>query len=176
MSTNPKSHSLSSLAERTDAKLRYARLMLRELDADSFTGTDFERVHVEAIYGHVFGAWDAFLFEVNSFYNLGLTDRKVSVHQVKQAAERADPKRLELDQLVEATQETWYGDAKATRDQSHHRQGVKRHFSVGAGDDIVNLQAHGRSRSREHLPDHLEHHLSSFEDLIKRLREVRRAP
>ena len=50
---------------RADDKIRYARLMLKELGETSKEDRDFTRAHEEAFLFHLFGALDAFTEELN---------------------------------------------------------------------------------------------------------------
>jgi len=54
---------IKNVQERTNAKLRYARLHLEELRSyrRKGSGDDFERSHQEAFLFHLFGTRDAFL-------------------------------------------------------------------------------------------------------------------
>jgi hypothetical protein len=66
---------------RTSAKIRYAKVMLAELEgyAHRGSGDDFERSHQEAFLAHLFGARDAFLQELNEYYSCSIPIEEVSV-------------------------------------------------------------------------------------------------
>lgn len=60
---------ITNTKERTNAKLRYARIHLNELRLyqRKGSGDDFERSHQESFFFHLFGALDAFLQELNLY-------------------------------------------------------------------------------------------------------------
>ena len=64
---------------RTDAKLKYAQVhldLLRELGGNG--GADFDRAIEESILFHLLGAKEAFLIEINAYYNCGVPAEAVT--------------------------------------------------------------------------------------------------
>jgi hypothetical protein len=77
-----------NLQDRTDAKLRYAKLHLEELQAvKRLNGDDLERSHEEAFLYHLFGARDALLSEINLYYAAGQPDG-ASMGKIREALGR----------------------------------------------------------------------------------------
>src|SRR5262249_21011789 len=76
---------------RTDAKIRYAEAMLRDLpkvpgaEGDDMQvrpgaeGDDFQRAREEAFVFHLHGAIDAFLHEINDHHGCGLAANQVTL-------------------------------------------------------------------------------------------------
>ena len=60
---------------RTDSKLRFAKVHLTELEEcpTKGHGHDFERAHQESFLFHLLGVRDAFLQELNIYYECGLS-------------------------------------------------------------------------------------------------------
>ena len=72
-------------AERTDRKLRYAKIHLDELIHyhNSGSGDDFERAHCESFLFQLIGARDTFLQEINISHKLGLSVHNVTMRTFK---------------------------------------------------------------------------------------------
>src|SRR5437588_12950098 len=95
---------IASLQERTDAKLRYANVHLREIEAlPGLTGDDFDRAHQESFLFHLMGAMDAFLAEINCCYGCNLADDGISPGKLREAITKIkgenSPELKELYQL-----------------------------------------------------------------------------
>jgi hypothetical protein len=76
-------------ADRTEAKLTYANLMLRELQAHrGLDGDDFQRSHEEAFLFHLHGALEAFLQEINEHCNCGILAHQVSISRLENELRR----------------------------------------------------------------------------------------
>ena len=75
---------LEHFVGRTDAKLRYAKLILDELsnDPERGRGQDFERAHQEAFLFQLAGVVDAFLQELNVRHVLAIEPRCVNSSSV----------------------------------------------------------------------------------------------
>ncbi len=161
--------------ERTDAKIDYARLMLAPLQQIAHMGgTNFERAHEEAFFFHLRGAQDAFLIELNIYYNAGLDLQKISAGKLRNALAaqgRQSPELAELYQL-EQDSASWYHRLKEMRDWTTHFRGVPRMFFVGGENDgQVRLRGPvSATLTDRHLPDELAHWLALMEALIGRLR------
>ena len=129
---------LNNAQDRTKAKLCYARLHLDELRLyhRKGSGDDFERCHIESFLFHLFGARDAFLQELNLYYDCGLELHEVSVHRLDAYFKNKGVNCTELEELgvLEAERGSWLHNAKEMRNHSTHRQSIPRVFHVGGPD------------------------------------------
>lgn len=130
-------NTVDNLQARTDAKLRFAEVMLRELEGlTSCNGDDFDRSPQEAFLFHLLGALDAFLAEINCYYHCNLAGDGISPGKLRNAivAARGDnaPELKELYRL-EPLQGSWLSHARAMRDHSTHLGGVPRVYNARVG-------------------------------------------
>jgi len=129
---------LENLRARTDAKLRFAEVHLKELLLlPILTGDDFDRAHQESYLYHLLGAKGAFLSELNAYYQCGLPATNLTIGRLRNAlvgAGRASPELKELYEL-EKDENSWLFHAKEMRDHSTHISSVSRAFHVGGADD-----------------------------------------
>ena len=125
---------IKNLHERTDAKLRYACVHLNELESMiSRCGDDFERAHTESFLYHLLGVRDAFLAELNIYYEANLPNSDVTPGNLRNSLKNKgqfSPELAELHQL-ENDKGSWFCQAKNMRDHSTHNVGVRRNFHVG---------------------------------------------
>jgi hypothetical protein len=131
---------LRGLQDRTNAKLRYANVHLDELKSmPSRSGDDFDRAHQESFLYHLLGVRDAFLAELNSYYECGLSGSAVTLGKLKDALARMNRSSPEVAALykLETDPGGWLSQAKEMRDHSTHVAGVPRTFHVGGEDDGV---------------------------------------
>ena len=93
---------ITNAKKRTNAKLRYARVHLEELRSHQRKGSgdDFERSHQESFLFHLLGARDAFLQELNLYYNCGLELRKVRTSSLTQKLDKMGIRCPELNKLI----------------------------------------------------------------------------
>ena len=93
---------ITNTKERTNAKLRYARVHLEELRSHQRKGSgdDFERSHQESFLFHLLGARDAFLQELNLYYNCGLELHKVRTSSLNQKLDKMGIRCPELNKLI----------------------------------------------------------------------------
>ena len=126
-------HESESAQNRTDAKLRYAAILLEELRKVERRGDDFERAHQESFLFHFFGVRDAFLNELNVIYECGLPLSKIRKESLAKALRDNGKQSNELKTIVtlEADPESWLSCAKEMRDHSAHRHRVPRVFHQG---------------------------------------------
>jgi hypothetical protein len=118
------------LQERTDAKLRYARVHLEELKAQGPPdGGDFDRAHQESFLFHLLGTADAFLAELCHYCRVVIPGT-VSAGKIRAALKTRGISSPELRALYELEQDqtSW---AKDMRDHSTHVQGVRRAYFLG---------------------------------------------
>lgn len=127
-----------NLVSRTDTKLKYAQIhleLLRERGGNG--GTDFDRAVEESILFHLLGAKEAFLLEINAYYNCGLPAEAVTPGSLRKVFMARGIKCPELANLYELENEpeSWLAHAKQMRDHSTHVGGVPRAFHVGGEND-----------------------------------------
>ena len=138
------------------------------------SGDDFERSHQEAFLYQLIGVRDAFLQELNFYYQCGLTFQQVrpdSIRKCMQIRKQVCPE-LQILSALETEVGSWLNVAKEMRDHSTHRRSVPRTFDIG-GDEHGKITLQD-PRTKVHTPgDQIEvfsvwHH--EMEDLIRRLR------
>jgi len=164
---------MSLEADRTSQKLRFARLHLDELRSRTPPprGDDFERSHHEAFLAQLFGAYDAFLHELNFLLRCGLPQDGISPGKMRNAfkAKRNAPSRI-LSELYELDQDSdsWFRKAKKFRDHIMHVSYIRLSFELGGRVAFKDPQ------SMADLPNDVEttfsSWLSSMEEMIHRLR------
>ena len=126
---------LQNLRTRADAKLKYAQIhldLLRERGGNG--GADFDRGVEESILFHLLGAKEAFLVELNAYYNCGLPVVDVTPGKLRQVFSQRGvqcPELAELYKLENDDPKSWLADAKEMRDHSTHVDGVPRAFHLG---------------------------------------------
>jgi hypothetical protein len=166
-----------TLQDRTDAKMRYAEVHLRELqDYGPLDGSDFDKAHEESFLMHLFGTRDALLAELNEYYSAGLPAHEVRPGKLFEALGRAGKQCTELARLHALDQDntSWFSFAKVMRDHAEHRAGMSRDFQI-----IIGPQAQRRVRLRvpstgqlidENFPDLFHHWLQEMRQLVAELR------
>ena len=106
------------LQERSDAKLRYARVHLEELKSQDLpSGDDFDRAHQESFLFHLLGVRDAFLAELNYYFQAGLAPDALSLGRIQDALKQRNVTSKELRTLrdLEQDKSSWYSKAKDMR-------------------------------------------------------------
>ena len=166
---------IKALQDRTDAKLRYAAVHLHELNAmPSRRGDDFDRADQESFLYHLLGVRDAFLVELNAYYEGGLPGSGVTLGKLREALERTNRSSPEVGELftLEKDPESWLNQAKEMRDHSTHVAGVPRTFHAGGEDDGVVWLRNPRTNQpveRDFVLEFEAWH-ASMGELIERLR------
>jgi hypothetical protein len=124
---------LDAAQSRTDAKLSYAEVHLRELEGCERRGDTYDRAHQESFLFHLFGVRDAFLQELNVRYALGLPLNGVTLNTITNRVREKGVLVPALDALVKLENDagSWLSAAKELRDYSTHRHGVPRTYYVG---------------------------------------------
>jgi hypothetical protein len=166
---------LQNLRERADAKLRFANIHLNELKAlEYISGSDFERAHQEAFLYHLLSAKDAFLLELNVYYNVNLPEQNLTVKKLRKAISAKGKNSEELNELLKLENEAdaWLNHAKAMRNHATHISDVPRSYYLGGE---RNRQVHLRNpKSGEiierHFVDEFTDWLRNMEVLLERLR------
>jgi hypothetical protein len=124
-----------SLTARTDAKLRYATLHIKELRDCQLPGQghDFERAHLEAFFAQLFGAYSALFHELNEDLGCGLKPESVSLGKLRSAMKDTRPVSPKLTGLFDLEKDTtsWLAQAKRMRDHVMHTAGIPLVFYEG---------------------------------------------
>jgi len=128
---------LNVARERTDAKLRYARVHLTELKMTPRRGSDFDTAHQESFLFHLFGVRDALLQEINIFHSCGLPIEKVTRRQLENVFRNTESPSPALDALIKIEDDpnSWLSAAAEMRHQSTHRRNVPRLYHLGGDND-----------------------------------------
>jgi hypothetical protein len=124
--------------ERTEQKLRYAKLHLDELAAaPPGRGDDFERAHHEAALPQLHGAYDSFLGELNVILGCKLDAAHVDLRRLRESLRAQGRSSAVLDQLYELQQDpqSWLGQLQNLRHASTHRKAVPLAFHLGGTKD-----------------------------------------
>ena len=171
-------NTIKNLQARTDAKLRYAEIQLLDIERiPRRNGNDFERSHQEAYLFHLIGALDAFLSEINVYYQCGLAADGISAGKMRNVImKRAGKNAPELSELhdIAALQGTWLANGKVMRDHSTHRGGVPRVISLGGELDGVNYLKNPETGAviEEDYPLVFRRWHAQASDIVKRLRST----
>lgn len=163
------------LQERTEAKLRYARIHLDELKAQGLPdGGDFDRAHQESFLFHLLGTVDAFLAELCHYYQIAVsgTVSPGGIRAILKAKGKSSP---ELDKLYELQQDqtSWYSQAKDMRNHSTHIHGVRREYFLGGKNHQKIKLKHPSTGmlTNEHFIIEFENWINSMESLVFSLRK-----
>jgi hypothetical protein len=165
---------IENLIDRTDAKLRYADIYVTELRKLNNNGDDIDRAHQESFLFHLWGAKDAFLIELNYYYNINLPIDKVRNGTLQEELKKINKVSVELDELVsmEKDNSNWLFVMKDMRDSSTHRTAVPRAFHIGGEFDnqvFLRNQKTGQNIER-HFVDEFAEWSSHMKILLQRLR------
>ena len=167
---------LEPLRARSDAKLRYARIHLDELRAAPATNReDFDCAHKEAFLYHLVSAKEAFVGELNVYYQCGLPADGMSLGNMHEALKRKDrtsPEEAELYKL-EKDDTSWLSVAKEMRDYSTHVAAVARNFYIRVG--VESWESLRNPKTDQEIPGHFldvfAGWLNKMESLLERLRK-----
>lgn len=167
--------SLANIKTRTDAKLRYAEIILNELKKNGgHGGTDFDRAYQEAFLFHLLGAKEAFLSELNFYYAVGVPERDISPGKIRDALKKRGLESTELAELycLGNNQKSWLFHAKEMRDHSAHVAEVPRAYHMGGPDNgKVFLRNPATLETVDlHVPDALSEWLDNMTTLLECLR------
>lgn len=166
---------INSARARVEQKLIYARVHLRELHAHSFPRYgEFERAHEESFLFHLLGAREAFLAELNEYYECGLARDSVTLGKLRRALKQKDRVSAEVQELYRLEMEsgTWFSQAKAMRDHSTHVHAIPRTFhSGGANDGQVRLRhpVSNQEMARD-FRDEFDNWFAAMVELLRTLR------
>jgi hypothetical protein len=127
--------------ERSEQKLRFARIHLEELRTHPSrnTGDDFERAHHEAFLFQFYGATDAFLQELNIYYSTELQSDKVSRREMKMKLKKMGVISTEFAELteLEANADSFLSNAAEMRHHATHRGGIPMQHNLNAASYLV---------------------------------------
>jgi hypothetical protein len=125
---------VDGLQARTDSKIRFAQIHLDELTARNISnGDDFERAHQESFLYHLLGVKESFLIELNAYYKTELSEKRISIGNMKKALAERGQESNELTEIyrLQNDESSWLFQAKIMRDYSTHVGNVPRHFHLG---------------------------------------------
>lgn len=169
-------NNFNPLIERTDAKLRYAKIHLEELvnHLKVAHGDDFGRSHEESFLFHLFGARDAFLQELNSYYGFNFPEKDVQIRSLKKEADKLGgiyPEVNYIEQL-ERDSSSWLSKAKEWRNHSTHRNNLVHHYYLGGENHgkIHTTDPKSKQRNDIHISDLYSEWLMEMDNMIKQLR------
>ena len=165
---------IQNLCDRTDAKLRYADIYVAELRKLTSNGDDVDRAHQESFLFHLWGAKDAFLIELNYYYNINLPIDKVKNGTLQVELKKLNKVSIELDELLKLEKDNnrWLFVMKDMRDSSTHRTAVPRVYHIGGEFDnqvFLRNQKTGQNIER-HFVDEFADWGSNMKILLQRLR------
>jgi len=162
---------LNAAQERTDAKLRYAGVHLKELKLIPRGGSDFDKAHQESFLFHLFGVRDALLQEMNCFHSCGLPIDKVSRWRLEQALKDTGTSSPALDALaqLEDDPQSWLSCASEMRHHSTHRKNVGRVYYLGC-EDVHLKDTRTNQEIQRDFVELFSDWLSEMEKLVKQLR------
>ncbi len=169
---------LQSLIDRTDSKIKYALVHLNELKTyqNRGSGDDFERSHHESYLFHLYGVRDAFLQEINLYYDINLSPEKVTMSSLNDQLKKGHKVCPELEKInkLEGNQNSWLGIIKEMRHHSTHRYHINRHVYAGGQDDgrVELVNPRSREKSNQDVLEDFEEWQQEKEKLIKGLRET----
>lgn len=166
---------LERIRSRTDKKLRYAKVHLDELrSSEPVSGDDFDRAHQESFLYHLLGAKEAFIHELNFYYDGRIDPNALTQGKLRNELNSRGIKSKELGELykLENDKNSWLFHAKEMRDFSTHISGIIRAFHLGGE---RNGQIYLKNpKTNEVIPNHFVQEFSNWqtqmEALLERLR------
>lgn len=166
---------IQNLRSRADAKLTYAQIHLELLhERGGNGGADFDRAVEESILFHLLGAKEAFLIEINAYYNCGVPPEAVTPGSLRMVFIARSVKCPELVELYELENEpdSWLAHAKQMRDHSTHVAGVPRAFHFGGKYDgkVFLRNPNTGAHVEVHAPEVLAEWVGNMRVLLEKLR------
>jgi len=166
---------MQPLIERTHAKLRYAKIILDEIKVIGIlNGGDFDKAHQEAFLFHLAGAREAFLAELNFYYDAGLSADSISIGKLRKAIMDKGASSPEVAELYRKENEVghWLYFVKNMRDISTHMLGVPRHYHLGGPNHqkVFLTKPNSTANIEVHFIEAFEEWLSNMESLLERMR------
>ena len=100
-------------------------------------GSDFERAHHEAFLSQLFGAYSAFLIELNIYLKCDLPEENISLGKLWNKIKEHNKSSTVLTELYKLSTDSnsWFYIAKDMRDLSTHVSGIPlaHYASIGGG-------------------------------------------
>jgi hypothetical protein len=136
----------SAYRERTDAKLRYAKIHLEELRtySNAYSNDDWENAHQESTFFHLTGAVEGILHEINDGYSLGLNPRDVERGKVRDRLKKRNQSSPAFDYITglrpfgkeELAPKSWLTLLFAWRNYSGHQKHIGKCLSFGTSERL----------------------------------------
>ena len=166
-----------TLKARTEQKLRFAKLHVDEFAAmPPGRGHDFERAHQEAVLAQLFGAYDAFLNELNVLLGCGRGENDISLGKLRESVKAKSRPSAVLRRLYELQEDdqSWFRQAQELRHITSHVAGLPLAYYVGGPESGKVALKH--PRTMQEFPGAAVSTLSTWvvnmQDLIDELREL----
>jgi hypothetical protein len=161
---------IEDLKTRTNQKLHFALIFLKELKdihSSQGVGSNFERAHQEAFLAQVYGAYSAFLIELNQYLGCGVQEDKV---YLKTLRERNKTSRVleELNNKINNSDD-WFSILGKMRHYSTHISSIGLAFHYPGGTSLIHPTT--KKEQKEDFVTTFSHWLSEMEQLIDRLRK-----
>jgi len=102
---------MDALRARTEQKLRFAKLHVDEFASmPPGRGHDFERAHQEAVLAQLFGAYDAFLNELNMLLGCGRREDDISLGKLRESLKAKNRSSAALKALhnLQEDDQSWF--------------------------------------------------------------------
>ena len=165
---------IEDLISRTNQKLNFARIHLDELKdipASRGRGSDFERAHHEAFLAQLFGAYYAFLIELNQYLECGLLENKVDLRRLRAAIEKKRKTSSILNELSKKIddEKDWFSILKDMRHYSTHISAIPLAFHHPSGKTALIHPAKKKDLEEDFIVM-FSSWLSDMKQLIDRLR------
>ena len=179
---------VSRFQARTDAKLEYARIHLKEIKSrhEVGSGDAFERAHEESLLFHLIGAKDSFLQEINVAYQLGLNMWDVKEESLENKLKTRRRKSNELKEIIKLEErrkkrenrKSWLAIAIELRNHGTHRFNIPRLFHAHTSreksyeyrDKVFFTNLLTGQPIETDIPEFLKQCLKNMEYLIQELR------
>jgi hypothetical protein len=166
---------LQNIRERTDSKLRYAKVYLDMLLClETIAGTDADRAHQDSFTYHLLGAKDAFIIELKHYYKADLHGKNLTLGNLLRELQNIGKESPELAELhlLQQDKNSWLSQAKDIRDHSTHGFYVSRTYNIGGdNDEKVFLKNPNTGKLIEkHFVEVFSEWLGLMDELLNRLR------
>ena len=161
---------MEMLRERTEQKLRFAKLHFDELaSVPSGSGDDFERSHLEAFLAQLLGAFDALLSELNVALGCHRDPADVSLGKLRKSLQTQRRSSEVLRRIYEIQQDegSWLRRLQDLRHAATHRRGVPLAFHLGG--PLHRKVSFKHPGTFEEFPDHAGATLAAWLDDMRTL-------
>lgn len=168
---------INSVVFRTDQKLEFAYIHLQELKAIERHGySSYEVAHQESFLFHLFGAKDAFLAELNEYYQCNLDSNNITLGKLRSELEQRDVISLEVKEiyLLEQNSESWLSNAKNMRDHAAHVHGIPLTIEK-VGNQKTKLKLRNPKTDEETGADYIESFSAWLNEMINLIMKLRKS-